>query len=131
MDFVKVVDEIANRISILQKDYVLFQENDRKEKRIAEKGKDRIALGLIEILDLLQSEIETPDDLLRIKNVASRKLQNLFSEFELTEISTNKLDELKPGEFRVLESQERQEMMICRKGYRRQGKVLRPVDVIS
>ena len=79
MDFVKVVDEITNRISILQKDYVLFQENDRKEKRIAEKEKDRIALGLIEILDLLQSEIEAPDDLLRIKNAASRKLQNLFS----------------------------------------------------
>ncbi|MGE3682453.1 MAG: nucleotide exchange factor GrpE [Bdellovibrionales bacterium] len=124
--------EICRHIVAIQKAYVTESETRRRESQKAEKEMDLLLLGVIEVLDLLDSPAiqEAGGDQNRFLRKTQRRLSALLEQFGVSEIVIGN-NELTPGLVRVLESRGAPTIEVCRRGYRRGARVLRPAEVIT
>ncbi|NCT57118.1 MAG: nucleotide exchange factor GrpE [Legionella sp.] len=138
-----LLQDVATRITDLQKAHVALQDTVKTSQQQLDRTIEEASLKIIDILDLLEHQkTDSSTDMLPqhtaliIKKI-NKRLIELLTRWHIEEI---KLDEglVKPGKTRVLETQPQTEstpsgtvLKVCRKGYQRENKILRPVDVIS
>lgn len=128
--------EVRRRIAAIQKAHVTEIEKRRREKHEADQQLDRLMVGVIEVLDLLEavdnghSSPAGSDQQSLLFRKVKRRLNALLEQAEVTEIPVDG-QSLTPGLVRVLESRGSPTIEVCRKGFRRGSRVLRPAEVIT
>ena len=138
------LEQIEKRICELQRAHVLLQEKLKKMENNFEAQLDDAALRIIDILDLiilaktnrdLDSESNTQAQLI-LKKVEKR-LSDILKRWQIQEIIL-KGDRVEVGKTRVLETRNFSGetaagsiVEVCRKGYQRGNKIIRPSDVIT
>lgn len=140
-----LIEEIENRICELQKNYVTLQEQNKSLKINFERALDDNILRIIDILDTIElikggstdNQTTTNVDSVLIVNKIQKRLLEFLKKNQVQEI-TFKDSRVEVGKARVLETRTPQQdrplgtiLEICRKGYERGSKVIRPADVIS
>ena len=138
------IEQIEERISALQKAHVALQEQLKHLQQHVERSTDDSALRVIDILDMiglaklnmnLNNEANANSQLI-IKKV-ERRLTDLLKHWQIQEVlfPDNRIE---TGKARVLETRKVSEAIpagtiieVCRKGYQRNNKVIRPADVIT
>jgi molecular chaperone GrpE len=138
------IKEIENRISKLQKDYVLLQDKYNNSQKNFERKLDDLILKIIEIEDLMElshtnliSDAEIPSNFLLIMNKIKKKIAGVLTWLQVQPIELTDR-RIIPGKVRVVETQKVAGdippgtiVNICRKGYHRGNKIIRPADVIT
>jgi len=138
-----LIQHIATRITDVQKAQIALQDTVKTTQQQLDRTIEDASLKIIDVLDLLEHQKTDPlantvpqHTSLIVKKI-NKRLTELLARWQVEEI---KLDEglVKPGKTRVLETQPQTDstpsgtiIKICRKGYQRADKILRPVDVIS
>ena len=126
--------EISHRLIALQTAHVSLQEERLRNTHAAEQQLDDMALGIIDILDLTGSFhacAQADTDTVRVLKKVDRRLKSLLDRFSVREIEFSE-GEFTPGLVRVLETRsDLEHAEICRKGYARGNRVLRPVEVVA
>ncbi|MBK8204399.1 MAG: nucleotide exchange factor GrpE [Bdellovibrionales bacterium] len=123
--------EVLERLLAMQKGFISCVENLRNENKEAVRQMDLLIIGHIEILDLFDHLPENnSSDQLRLLRKTERRLKALLGMFGVTEIEV-KENHLKPGLVRVLESTGGANFQVCRRGYMRGNRVLRPAEIIT
>ena len=155
----KIIDptEVSQRIIDIQTAYVTLQEKHHQILHNNEHKMDTLLLGIIDVLDFLE-HFESPEKSLysapegqKIIKKTTRRLKNLLSQFNVSKIQIHNNIFL-PGEVRILESTQskpsdqskmlnisnaqeensnKNNFEICRNGYMRNKRVLRPVDIVT
>ncbi len=134
-----LVQQIQQRVIELQKSYVLLQEKQARETKEGALQLERSALKLIDILDMIEMLAPEMHDAtgVRIMQKIQRRLLELLRTWQVQEITLTLKDEVQPGKVRVLETRVASGknsgtiLEICRKGYQRGDKVIRPADIIT
>lgn len=130
------LSEISHRIIDIQTALVSLQEKHRNESHRSEQQFDRWVVGIIEMLDLLEPFLaapqpsSSPTDQDRVFRKTGRRLQVLLENFGVREIQIDSA-EFRAGHVRVLEMRGLSKPQICRKGYTRNDRVLRAVEIIT
>ena len=135
-----VITEIQTRICDLQKAHVSLQEEVKNAQNTFDKELEDNALRLIDILDMIEvtkSNIEDKSNTQMIINKVEKRIIDVLRRLKVQEIIfTNGCVEI--GKARVLEVREATNLQqsgtileICRKGYCRGDKIIRPADVIT
>ncbi|HBI21980.1 MAG TPA: nucleotide exchange factor GrpE [Legionella sp.] len=139
------LEQIEARLCALQTAHVALQENVKNERHRFERHLDEDALRIIQILDMLDN---TSSSRLGLSNEVPSNAERIIKKIEkrLIEILThNQVQEIivkngcvEAGKTRVIETRPASEeapagtiIQICRKGYQRGDKVIRPTDVIT
>lgn len=141
-DAIDSIEQIKNRIYELQKSHVSLQEQFKSFESNTERNLNDMALRIISILDMIEMTLSNvtldhnPNASLIIKKI-EKQLINLLQHSHVQEITllNNKVE---LGKVRVIEVQKTSEnlpsgsiLKICRKGYERGDKIIRPIDVIT
>ena len=138
-----IIEEIETRICELQIAHVSLQEQLTQSKNTAERTIEGSALRIIDILDLIEmAKLNSVlhdqinfDSQLIIKKIEKRLLEILKS-LQVHEIIF-KENQIEIGKTRVIETRNVSHQSsgtiveICRKGYQRGDKTIRPTDVIT
>lgn len=139
-NLIEIIEHINEDVAKIQTSNVKLQEELKMHKDKIENTLDRACLQIIEILDFIYS-IEKSMDLENLKLVVNkilRKLTLFLEELKVTEIilEDNALVDSKLT--RVIDTKDvvapkiqGEILEICRRGYMRAGKVIRPLDVIT
>ena len=142
---VDILAQIEERICKLQHDHITLYEELKKNQCDFERSLDSYALKIIDILDMIEM-IKSSIDLEHEANInakliikkVNKRLVAILEHCEVKEIIfTNK--EVAPGKVRVLETYDPSSndvrsgtiIKVCRKGYQRRDKIIRPSDVIT
>lgn len=137
-----VVDQISKQVTELQKTCITSQEAASNAERQHGKIIDALLLQLIDVLDLI--EIFKKNTVLYTENKnhclllkIEKRLEQVLARLNVHEIVFPD-HKILPGIARVLESQASCDGLtsgmiidICRRGYQRGDKVIRPADVIT
>jgi molecular chaperone GrpE (heat shock protein) len=143
MDDADFFEQIQARICHLQKTELRLQDELKKSTHDFERFIDNYALRIIDILDMIEMikpTIEKENNAtgqLIIKKVEKR-LSAILQSCDVKEI-TFANEGIEIGKTRVLETQQKTSpeiptgtiVKICRKGYQRANKTIRPADVIT
>lgn len=134
--------EIQTRICELQKSHVSLQDSVKSSQNFFDKELNDITLRLIDILDMIgitksNDSVDNKSNGQIIINKIEKRIIEILKRLKVQEIIfTNNFVEI--GKARVLETREVKEvhnsgtiLEICRKGYQRGDKVIRPADVIT
>ena len=134
--------EIQTRICELQKSHVSLQDSVKSSQNFFDKELNDITLRLIDILDMIgitksNDSVDNKSNGQIIINKIEKRIIEILKRLKVQEIIfTNNFVEI--GKARVLETHEVKEvhnsgtiLEICRKGYQRGDKVIRPADVIT
>lgn len=139
-----VIDKIAARVGEIQKSYVCSQEQLKHSAGAFDRSIDEVVLRIIDILDMIDtaklttnaSSEDNSTAQLVIKKIEKR-LTEIIRRWQVQEITFN-TGKVEPGKVRVLETRKTSSEIpaatiieICRKGYQRGDKVIRPADVIT
>lgn len=140
---VNYIEEIKTRICELQKDHVSLQEQFKKEHNNHSRFIDNSALRIIDILDMIEmtklnvgldNDVNSNGQFI-IKKIEKR-LTEVLKQWQVQEIIFQE-GIVEAGKARVLETQKILSksagtiIEVCRKGYQRDGKTIRPADVIT
>lgn len=136
-------EHIEKRIIELQQAHVCLQEELKRTQNKTERDMDEIALRLIDILDLIHLTKKSSGDVNAapaapvITQKIEKRLLELFKRWQVQEI-VFKEDQVETGKARVLETRPVSSdiapgtiIEICRAGYQRGSKTIRPADVIT
>ena len=137
------IEKIESRICKLQISHVSLQEKLKSSQNNFERNLDESALRIIDILDLIEI---TKENMNLSKDVHSysqiifkkieKRLADILKKWEVQEIIF-KNGQVEVGKTRVIEtrpvssSSEGSIVEVCRKGYQRGDKTIRPADVIT
>ncbi len=137
--------EAKKRINKLQTAYLSLQEKFSEHQYQADCALEGYILRMIDIIDMMETmqanfrdnHTGNANTELLIKKVKKR-LMGILQDCDVTEIHFEN-NQIEIGKARVLEKQAAPSpeissgtiLKICRKGYQRQDKVIRPVDVIT
>jgi molecular chaperone GrpE (heat shock protein) len=131
-ELIQIVHNVQNRITDTQKKIIEVTEGAHQKTVESDRALHESILALIDVLDLaerLDAGRESPE----LKRVIQRCQTNI-KRLKTQEIL---VDRVTPHFVRVIETRPHDTMspgaiiQISRKGYQRDGKILRPVDVIS
>ena len=139
-----VIKYIEIRVSELQKSHVSLQEAHKDAQHHFEHDRDAAALQIIDILDMIETvkfnrdfnrEVN-PNAHFTLKKI-EKKLTEILRHWKIQAILLNE-GQLQAGKTRVLETRKVSEgistgtiIEVCRKGYQRGDKTIRPADVIT
>ena len=124
-------EQISERLLAMQRGFVTEIEKERKASHVGTQQMDLLLVGLIEIIELFENlSNDGSVDHTRLLHKTQRRLSALLEKFEVTEIQIDG-NQLKPGFVRVLESRGGPSVQVCRRGYVRGSRVLRPAEVIT
>ena len=136
---VDLVSQIETRICKLQEDHISLQEKFKEDQNSVGRNLDDSALRMIEILELIdmsKSNMDLGSEGPLIINKIVKRISDILKRWQVQEIIC--IDgKIEPGKARVLETRISPNMPsgtiieVCRKGYSRGGKVIRPADVIT
>ncbi len=139
---VPTIIQIENRISELQRSHIELQEKLKNDQNNFENTLQDSALRIIDLLDMItavESNMGVNDETnawLVIKKIEKRLIA-LLQYWRVEEI-TFKDGQIEVGKTRVLETRPvlgdlpaNSIIEVCRKGYQRDGKIIRPADVIT
>jgi molecular chaperone GrpE len=139
-----LIEQIETRICELQKSYVSLQEQLKNSQNNFEHSLDDSALRLVDILDMISmAKLNMDFDgesnsnaQLMIKKIEKR-ITDVLRRLQVQEIMFTD-GRIVAGKARVLETREVSEetptgtiIEVCRKGYQRGNKIIRPADVIT
>jgi molecular chaperone GrpE len=140
-----VIDQIEARLNDLQKSCVALQEQLVHANHDFECFQDNTALKIIDIIDMIESfssdKTIEPDDAVLwntqqlIKKIEKR-LMDLLRQWKVKKISFEN-GQIEKGKARVMETRilhgknPSDIISICREGYQRGEKVIRPADVVT
>ena len=139
------LEQIETRLSALQISHVGLQENLKNERHRFERHLDEDALRIMQILDMIDSTSSTalglvnevPSNAQRIIRKIEKRLVEILTHNQVQEIIVSD-GRIEAGKTRVLETRPASNEMpagtiiqVCRKGYQRGDKVIRPTDVIT
>ena len=137
------VDQIRDRLVKLQQSHVVLQDQLKLAKIQMDRHVDDASLRIIDILDLihtvpLNESNESHSNARIIIKKTEKRLTDLLRRWEVQEILIDPSGQIKPGKARVLEARSVAHPVdhgtiveVCRKGYQRGGKPIRPADVIT
>jgi molecular chaperone GrpE (heat shock protein) len=139
-----LIEKIEARICEIQKSHGSLQEQLKNSQNNNERNLDDFSLRIIDVLDLIgtaKSNLGLDDEvnsngLLIIKKIEKR-LADILKRWQVQEILF-KNNLIEAGKARVLETRKVLEdvptgtiIEVCRKGYQRGDKTIRPADVIT
>ena len=136
------VEYIENFICELQKSKVVLQEQIKTEQRNFDYSLNDVAFKVIELLDLIglcrtNENLDISSNAQIVIKKIEKRLVDILLHLQVEEIELQP-DLLEADKIRVIATQERLDgttagsiIEICRKGYQRSGRVIRPVDVIT
>ncbi|OHE75716.1 MAG: nucleotide exchange factor GrpE [Verrucomicrobia bacterium RIFCSPHIGHO2_12_FULL_41_10] len=137
------IQEIETRIAELQKTHIMLKEQLNTIQSTAERSLDDGVLRIIDILDMISSvktNININDEANSTISIIVKKIEkrllDVLRHWKVEEIVLE--GRVQPGKTRVLETRPVSKdiapgtvLQICRKGYQRANKTIRPTDVIS
>lgn len=138
------IEQIEQRICELQKTHLSLQEQFQRSQHDFERNLDHSALQIIDVLDMIETtklnlniEGEANSNARLIVKKIEQRLNNILRYWQVQEI-VFKDGQIEAGKTRVLETQKVSDAIpagtivkICRKGYLRGAKTIRPADVIT
>lgn len=138
------IQHIEKRVRELQSAYVLMQEKLKKSQHDFERTQDERALKIIDVLDMIEraqsnseSMGEIDESAAVILNKIKKRLVTILQDAHIQEIHFPN-GTIIAGKVRVLETRQASAenpsgaiVEICRKGYQRGDKIIRPADVIT
>lgn len=138
------IEHIAMRISTLQIAHVSLQEQFKQSQHQVERSMDDAVMRIIDILDMIEAtkpsielDSNTHVNAQLIMKKIEKKLIDMLKHWHVQEISCQS-GRVEIGKTRVLETKKLSENIssgaiveICRKGYQRDNKIIRPADVIT
>lgn len=138
------IEQIEVRICELQKAHIALQEQLKKNQTNFERTIEDSALRVIDILDMIETaklnmilDGEINSNAQIIINKIEKRLLGVLQCWQVQEI-TLKNGQIEAGKIRVLETQKASVetpkgsiVVVCRKGYQRVDKIIRPADVIT
>ena len=139
-----VIEQIKTRICELQNAYVSLQEQSKKSQNNFDRNLEDSALRIIDILDMIEMAKLNMDlegtinsNAQRIINKIEKRLFGILQSWQVQEIVFEE-GKIEVGKSRVVETQKVSGEIptgtiieICRKGYQRRDKIIRPTDVIT
>ena len=144
-DAQRMVKKIETRLTEIQKSQVSLQEKLKNGENEFERRIDDAILRMIDILDMIELSSKNrdvsgdmnPNAPLVIKKIEKRLLE-LIRCWQVQEIRFED-GKIEPGKVRVLETRKISSseistgsiIEVCRKGYQRGNKIIRPADVIT
>ena len=141
----RMIEKIETRLIEIQKSQVSLQEKLKRGENQFERMMDDAILRIIDILDMIEwsrknrdlSGDADPNVPLIIKKIEKR----LFEMICCWQVQEIRLEDgkIEPGKVRVLETRKSSSkeistgsiIEVCRKGYQRGNKIIRPADVIT
>jgi len=136
---IELVNQIEDCIANLQKENVLLQDQVQTLKKDSDRCIEDSALRIIDILDmihLMQSSLNADASVVIIQKITKR-LYDILKQWQIYEI-TFPSGQIEVGKVRVIETRPASTdistgtiIEICRKGYQRGNKIIRPADVIT
>lgn len=136
-----IIEQLKERIVALQSAVVGLKEQLKKQQNNFENTLDQSALKIIDILDMIN--MVTANNLNRETNLAlllekiEKNLVALLRAWQVQEITVVDY-QIDPSKLRVVDTRQSVENIaitkiieICRKGYQRGNKIIRPADVIT
>ena len=136
------VEHVENFICELQKSKVILQEEIKAEQRNFDYSLNDVAFKIIELLDLIDlcrtnENLDISSNAQIVIKKIEKRLVDILLHLQVEEIELQP-DLLEADKIRVIATQERLDgttegsiIEICRKGYQRAGRVIRPADVIT
>lgn len=141
------IEEIIARVTAVQKDYIGLQEQLQQAENNLDALRNDSTLRLIDVLDLigtmdsnkhLNQEKESQSIASLIIKKIEKRLLEILKQWDVQEISLNE-GRIESGKVRVLQARliedstaaEGDILEVCRKGYQRGNKIIRPADVIT
>ena len=140
-----VIEQIEARIAALQQSHIALEEQLKQTQNDLEHHIDDAALRVIDILDMIatvQSKVTINEEAshstgsLIIKKIEKR-LADILRRWQVQEINVAD-GRVEVGKTRVIETRQTSDEVtagmiieVCRKGYQRGNKTIRPADVIT
>jgi molecular chaperone GrpE len=138
------IEQIETRICELQKSYISLQEQLKNSQNNFERNLDDSVLRIIDILDMIATvklnidlDGEANSDAYLIIKKIERRITDILRRLQVQEIIFTD-SRIEAGKARVLETRRVSEatptgtiIEVCRKGYQRGDKIIRPADVIT
>ena len=138
------IEQVKKRICELQKAHVSLQEQFKIYQNNTERNLNDSALRIIDVLDMIEKtksnmdlDSEANSNMWLIIKKIEKRLTDILRYWQVQEI-VFKDDRIEVGKARVLETRKVSGEIftgviieVCRKGYQRGDKIIRPVDVIT
>ena len=138
------IEQIETRICELQKFCVSLQEQLKNSQNNFERNLDDSALRIIDILDMIDTvklnmdlDNEANSNAYLIINKIAKRITDVLIRLQVQEIAFTD-NRIEAGKARVLETRKVLKetpagtiIEVCRKGYQRGNKIIRPADVIT
>jgi len=140
----KLIETIEARIASIQKTLATSEENVKQTENLLDRQTHDSALKVIEILDMIEtvrSSCEAETTTQTISTLLITKIEKKLNELlrrwqvEIIDLSSGHVE---IGKVRVLETRKidghastNTIIDVCRKGYQRGNKIIRPADVIT
>lgn len=134
------IEQIEARLTAIQQSHILLQEKLKQAQNNLDRHIDDSTLRVIDILDLIatiQPEMTDKGSSALIINKIQKRLTDILRHWQVQEINVND-GRIQAGKTRVVETRQASDgtpsgeiIEVCRKGYQRGNKTIRPTDVIS
>ena len=133
------IEQVEARITALQQSHIALQEQLKQAQNSLDRHIDDSTLRVVDILDMIdtiKANVTLSESPIIIKKIEKR-LTDILRRWQVQEIDTTH-GRVEAGKTRVIETRQASNetpagmiIEVCRKGYQRNNKIIRPSDVIT